>query len=157
MRSQKNRALFLDRDGVLNDLVYNKEEGTIGSPFRAEQLRVFPYTAPSLKKIKDELGFKVFVISNQPGAAKRHFMYAELERMNAKIRNELDKVKCAFESDYYCFHYPHALIAKYRMNCDCRKPEPGLVLRAAKVHVIDLRSSFFGDSLIDVKAGRSGT
>jgi D-glycero-D-manno-heptose 1,7-bisphosphate phosphatase len=156
VRSHKNRALFVDRDGVLNDLVYNKEEGTIGSPFRADQLRVFPYTASSLKRIKGELGFKVIVISNQPGVAKRQFTYAELERMNAKIRNELDKVKCAFDDEYYCLHHPHALIAKYRMNCDCRKPKPGLILRAAREHDIDLRNSFFvGDSLIDVKAGRS--
>jgi len=147
---------MVDRDGVLNDLVYNKEEGHIGSPFRADQLHVFPYAAPALKKIRNELGFKVIVISNQPGVAKRQFTYAELERMNEKIRKELAKVNCAFDGEYYCLHHPDALIAKYKMICDCRKPKPGLILRAAKELDIDLKESFFvGDALIDVKAGRN--
>jgi D-glycero-D-manno-heptose 1,7-bisphosphate phosphatase len=151
-----NRVLMVDRDGVLSDLVYNQEEGHIGSPIRADQLRVFPYTAPTLKRIKDELGFKVIVISNQPGVAKRQFTYAELERMNGKIRKELDRVNCAFDGEYYCLHHPDALIAKYKVNCDCRKPKPGLILKAAKEHDIDLKKSFFiGDALIDVKAGKA--
>jgi len=152
----KNRALMVDRDGVLSDLVYNKAEGQIGSPFRADQLRVFPYTAPALKRIKDELGFKIVVISNQPGVSKRQFTHAELERMNEKIRKELAKVNCAFDGEYYCLHHPDALIPKYKMNCDCRKPKPGLILRAAKELEIDLENSFFvGDALIDVKAGKN--
>ena len=105
---------MVDRDGVLCDLVYNKEEGQIGSPFRADRLRIFPYTAPTLKRIKDELGFKVIVISNQPGVAKRQFSYAELEKMNEKIRKELAKVNCTFDGEYYCLHHPDALIAKYK-------------------------------------------
>src|SRR5487761_826669 len=151
-----NRVLMVDRDGVLSDLVYNQEEGHIGSPIRAVQLRVFPYTAPTLKRVKDELGFKVIVISNQPGVAKRQFTYAELERMNEKIRKELGRVNCAFDGEYYCLHHPDALIAKYKVNCDCRKPKPGLILKAAKEHDIDLKKSFFvGDALIDVKAGKA--
>jgi len=151
----KNRALFVDRDGVLNDLAYNKKEGQIGSPVRATQMRVFPYVAPVLKRIKDGLGFKIIVISNQPGVAKRQFTYAELERMNEKIRKELVKVNCHFDGEYYCLHHPDALLPKYKMNCDCRKPKPGLILRAAKEHDFDLESSFFvGDALIDVKAGK---
>jgi len=73
----KGRALFVDRDGVLNDLVYNEDEKQVTSPFSARQLRVFPYVAPAIRAIR-ELGFKVIIISNQPGVAKRQFTLAEM-------------------------------------------------------------------------------
>jgi len=152
----KSRAVFLDRDGVLNDLVYNKEEEQISSPVRASQLRVFPFAGPSVKRMKEELGYKVIVISNQPGVAKRQFTLVELERMNRKVRSALAKTGTSFDAEYYCLHHPNALISKYRMECECRKPKPGMILQAAREHDIDLGKSFFvGDALIDVKCGRS--
>ena len=151
----KSIAVFLDRDGVLNDLVYNKEEGHIGSPFRASQLRVFPYTGSTVKRLRDELGYKVVVISNQPGVAKRQFAYAELEKMNRKVRSAVTEAGSSFDAEYYCLHHPNAVIAKYRLDCDCRKPKPGLILQAAKDYDIDLKESYFvGDALIDVKSGK---
>ena len=152
---RKSRAVFLDRDGVLNDLEYNPEEGRIGSPLSVKQLRIFPYAGESVRRIR-ELGFKVMLVSNQPGVAKRQITYSELGRMNEKIREELAKHKCSFDAEYYCLHHPDALIRKYRLNCDCRKPKPGLLFRAAKEHDLDLGDSFFvGDALVDVKAGRA--
>jgi D-glycero-D-manno-heptose 1,7-bisphosphate phosphatase len=150
------KAIFVDRDGVLNDLVYDREEEQIASPVSARQLRVFPFAAEAIRKIRDELGFKVIVISNQPGVAKRQFTLAELGRMNAKIRKELASQGARLDGEYYCLHHPAALIPRYRVVCDCRKPKPGLLLRAAKENHLDLgRSYFVGDGLIDVKAGRS--
>ena len=153
---RKDRAVFVDRDGVLNDLVYNEEEGQLGSPFSARQLHIFPYVAESIKRIRQELGFKVIVISNQPGVAKRQFTGAELERMNGKIRKEIARSGSSLDAEYYCLHHPSALIRKYRVVCDCRKPRPGLLFRAAKENSLDLdRSYFVGDGLVDVKAGRN--
>jgi D-glycero-D-manno-heptose 1,7-bisphosphate phosphatase len=150
-----NRAVFLDRDGVLNDLVYDDEEGRVGSPFAAKELRVFPYVPEAVRRMKEELGFKVIVISNQPGVGKGQFSYSEHEKMNGKVRKALAKGGTSFDAEYYCLHHPSALVAKYRVDCDCRKPKPGMLLRAAKEHDIDLESSYFvGDALIDVKAGR---
>lgn len=150
-----SRAVFLDRDGVLNDLVYHEEEGHIGSPFSSKQLKVYPYAADTVKKIQ-EMGYQVIVISNQPGVAKKQFSYGELMKMNAKIKGELSSVGCSFDAEYYCLHHPHALIKKYKVECDCRKPKPGLLLRAAREHGLDLRNSYFvGDALIDVKAGKA--
>jgi D-glycero-D-manno-heptose 1,7-bisphosphate phosphatase len=152
----KNRAVFVDRDGVLNDLVYNEEEGQLGSPFSARQLRIFPYVADSIKRIKQELGFKVIVISNQPGVAKRQFTRAELENMNRKIRKELARNGSSLDAEYYCLHHPSALMRKYRVVCDCRKPKPGLLFRAARENELDLDKSYFvGDGLVDVKAGKN--
>jgi len=152
----KARAVFVDRDGVLNDLVYNRKEGQVVSPVSAEQLRVYPFAGEAVKELRDELGFRVIVISNQPGVAKRQFTLAELGRMNSKIRNDLARKGAKLDGEYYCLHHPAALVKKYRVVCDCRKPKPGLLLEAAREHRSDLaRSYFVGDGLIDVKAGRS--
>ncbi len=151
----ERRAVFLDRDGVLNDLEYDPEEGRIGSPLSAKQLRIFPYAGDSVRRIR-ELGFKVILVSNQPGVAKRQFTNSELERMNEKVRKELAKHGCSLDAEYFCLHHPDALVHKYRLDCDCRKPKPGLLLRAARENNLDLGNSFFvGDALVDVKAGRA--
>gem|GEM_PF-368187 len=154
-RITRNRAVFLDRDGVLNDLEYNPEEGRIGSPLSARQLRVFPYAGQAVMRIEG-LGFKAIVVSNQPGVAKRQMTHSEFERMNASVRKELSKQGAALDGEYYCLHHPDALVKKYRRDCDCRKPKPGLLLRAARENGVDLARSFFvGDALVDVKAGRA--
>lgn len=154
-RARSGRAVFVDRDGVLNDLVYNEQEGRVLSPFSAKETRVFPFVAAAVRVLRDELGFKVIVISNQPGVSKRQFTLEELEKMNMKIRRALTEGGTKFDGEYYCLHHPEALIKKYRMVCDCRKPKPGLLLRAAAEKDVDLgRSYFVGDSLIDVEAGR---
>jgi len=153
--SRRNIAVFLDRDGVLNDLEYNPEEGRIGSPLSAKQLRVFPYAGDSVRRIK-ELGFKAILVSNQPGVAKRQLTYSEFEKMNGMVRDELERQGSSLDAEYYCLHHPDALVTKYRVDCDCRKPKPGLLLRAAKDNDVDLGRSFFvGDALVDVKAGRA--
>ena len=149
-----NRAVLVDRDGVLNDLVYDKEEGRSSSPVSARQLRVFPFVAGSVKKLKD-MGFLVIVISNQPGVAKRQFTRAELKRMDAKIATDLASKGTSLDGVYYCLHSPDGLVKELRVTCDCRKPKPGLLLKAAKERDIDLRRSFFvGDGLTDMEAGK---
>jgi D-glycero-D-manno-heptose 1,7-bisphosphate phosphatase len=151
---RRRRAVFLDRDGVLNDLEYNPEEGRAGSPLSAKQLRVHLYAGDSVRKIK-ELAFKAILVSNQPGVAKRQLAYSEFEKMNAMVRGELARRGGALDGEYYCLHHPDALVKKYKADCECRKPKPGLLLRAAKENGVDIGSSFFvGDSLDDVKAGK---
>jgi len=150
----KRRAVFLDRDGVLNDLVYDVEEGRSSSPVSARDLRVFPFVADSVKKLRD-MGFLVIVISNQPGVAKRQFTRAELKRMSSKIAKELASEGTSLDGEYYCMHSPDGLVKELRVTCDCRKPKPGLLLKAAKEMGVDLsRSYFVGDGLIDVEAGK---
>ena len=150
----KGKAVFLDRDGVLNELVYDKGEGRVASPFSARQLVVSPYAPAAVRRIREEMGFKVIVASNQPGVAKGQFTYAELQRMNAKVRKAIEEGGSSLDAEYYCLHHPSAGGAKYRVDCNCRKPKPGLLIRAAEEHDIDLACSYFvGDSLVDVKAG----
>jgi D-glycero-D-manno-heptose 1,7-bisphosphate phosphatase len=150
-----DRAVFLDRDGVLNDLEYNPDEGRIGSPLSAKQLRVSSFAGESVKRIQ-ELGFKAILVSNQPGVAKRQLTYSEFKKMNRMVSDDLARHGCTLDAEYYCLHHPDALVGKYRMDCDCRKPKPGLLLRAARENGVDLSRSFFvGDALVDVKAGRA--
>ena len=154
--SGRSRAVLLDRDGVLNDLVYDKEEGRVLSPFSAKELHVFPFAPAAVKEIRDVLGFKVVVISNQPGVGKGEFTLAEHNRMNDKVRGYLAAHGAALDGEYYCLHHPDAIYSKYRKRCSCRKPKPGLLLRAARELGIDLGGSYFvGDGLVDVKAGRA--
>ena len=151
---RQSRAVFVDRDGVLNDLVYDEEEGRSSSPVSARELRVFPFVAGSVKKLR-AMGFLVVVISNQPGVAKKQFTEAELKRMNAKIGRELASKGTSLDGEYYCLHHPDGLVKELSVRCGCRKPKPGLLLRAAKEMGIDLTGSYFvGDGLIDVEAGK---
>lgn len=147
--------MFLDRDGVLNDLEYNGEEGQIGSPLSVRQLRVTPHAGESVKRIQ-ELGYLVVLVSNQPGVAKKQLTYSEFQRMGRALRERLAEGGGVLDGEYYCLHHPDALVARYREDCDCRKPRPGLLVRAAREMGVDLRASFFvGDGLADVKAGRA--
>ena len=151
---KRKRAVFVDRDGVLNDLVYDEEEGRSSSPVSAKELRVFPFVAASVKKLR-AMGYLVIVISNQPGVAKKQFTEAELKRMNGKIEKELASKGTSLDGEYYCLHHPDGLVRRLSGPCDCRKPKPGLLLRAAKEKGIDLSESYFvGDGLIDVEAGK---
>jgi D-glycero-D-manno-heptose 1,7-bisphosphate phosphatase len=151
---KRNRAVFVDRDGVLNELVYDDEEGRSSSPVSTKGLRVFPFVPDSVKKLRS-MGFLVIVISNQPGVAKKQFTQAELKRMSAKIRRVLSSKGTSLDGEYYCLHHPDGLVRELTLSCECRKPKPGLLLKAAKEKDIDLHESYFvGDGLIDVEAGR---
>ena len=148
--------MFVDRDGVLNELVYDKEEGRVVSPFSARELHVFPFAPAAVKEMRDSLGFKVVVISNQPGVGKAQFTLAEHGRMNAKVRKALAAHGTGLDGEFYCLHHPDAIYPKYKKHCSCRKPKPGLLLRAAKELDINLADSYFvGDGLVDVRAGRA--
>jgi D-glycero-D-manno-heptose 1,7-bisphosphate phosphatase len=154
-KKTKPWAVFLDRDGVLNELVFYRDQGRVGSPLSAEQIRVMPHAGETVKEL-GALGAKTIVISNQPGVAKKQISYVELQKMNQKIKDELAKSGAHLDGEYYCLHHPNARIRRYKQVCDCRKPGPGLLKKAANDFDLDLGQSFFvGDSLIDVKAGQA--
>ncbi len=148
-----NRAVFLDRDGVINAALYDPVEGKPDSPYRLEDLRLLPGVARAVRAI-NEMGFLAIVVSNQPGVAKGKCDYAFLEAVNAEIAARLAGEGARLDATYYCLHHPDAVDESLRVECDCRKPQPGLLLRAAQELSIDLAGSFMvGDSLGDVEAG----
>ncbi len=149
------KAIFLDRDGVVNELVYYPEHGVVDSPFMPKQFRLLPGVAIAIRMFHEE-GFKVLIASNQPGIAKGHFSYKTFDQIGENMKSELSKEGAFLDGEYYCLHHPEAKIEVLRINCECRKPKPGLLLQAAKDLDLDLSQSWMiGDGLIDVQTGKA--
>jgi D-glycero-D-manno-heptose 1,7-bisphosphate phosphatase len=147
------KAVFLDRDGVINELVYYAEHGIVDAPFTLAQLQVFPGVPEALEKLK-VLGYKLVIISNQPGIAKGFFSEDTFMQISQAMRSQLDGSGRLIDGEYYCFHHPQAKIDKYRKDCQCRKPRPGSLIRAAAELDLDLRRSWMlGDGVTDIQAG----
>lgn len=149
------RAVFLDRDGVINEMVYYQEMGIIDPPFTVEQFKLLPGVAEAIRKLREE-GFRAIIVSNQPGIAKGHLSQEGFEKIKTKMKKELAKEGAFLDGEYYCLHHPESKAGNLKVNCDCRKPKPGLLLQGAKDLDIDLsRSWMIGDGLTDVTAGKS--
>jgi D-glycero-D-manno-heptose 1,7-bisphosphate phosphatase len=146
------RAVFLDRDGVINSYVYDPDFGTVDSPSNPDEFQLIEGVPEALQCIRD-LGFLVIVVSNQPGIAKGRFTPALLDAVTSKMRRECHGT---IHDIFYCLHHAHATLPAYRSDCTCRKPKPGLLLQAAQKWNIDLASSFMiGDGLTDIAAGHA--
>jgi D,D-heptose 1,7-bisphosphate phosphatase len=151
----QRRALFLDRDGTINAMVYNPDFGLMDSPANPDEFILLPGVSRVVRAI-NEMGLLAIVISNQPGVAKGKFTEELLEAMTDKMHRELSLGEARLDAVYYCLHHPEASIPKYKTHCDCRKPKPGLLLQAAREWEIDLRGSYFiGDGITDVLAGQA--
>ena len=149
------RGVLLDRDGVINELAYFPELGVIDSPLTPDQFRLLPGVPEAIRAL-NELGFKVAVVSNQPGIAKGKMTERLFAEIRSKMKNELEREGAHLDAEYYCFHHPDAVREEYKVNCDCRKPKPGLFLKASSELGLDPSRSFsVGDSLVDVKAGKA--
>lgn len=148
-----NRAVFLDRDGVINRIVYHSDMGVLDTPFHPSQFKLLPGVEKALRKI-NRLGFKTIIVSNQPGVAKKHMSLKNFYRIDSKMRKELAEKKVFFDAVYYCLHHPQGGDKRFKKICSCRKPKSGLILKAAKEQKINLENSYMiGDSLTDIQAG----
>ena len=149
------RGVLLDRDGVINELAYFPEIGVIDSPLNPDQFKLLPGVPEAIRAL-NELGFKVAVVSNQPGIAKGKMTERLFAEIRSKMKNELEREGAHVDAEYYCFHHPDAVREEYKVNCDCRKPKPGLFVKASSELGLDPSRSFsVGDSLVDVKAGKA--
>jgi D,D-heptose 1,7-bisphosphate phosphatase len=152
---QNGKAVFLDRDGVINALVYHQEQGIIDSPFTAAQFGLLPHVGAAIRKLR-QMGYRTIIVSNQPGIAKGHLTRAVFDKIREKMENELARDNAFLDAQYYCFHHPEAVIEDMRASCACRKPAPGMLLKAAEEMRLDLlRSWMIGDGLTDIRAGKS--
>lgn len=148
------RAVFLDRDGVINEILFHREMGIIETPFTVSQFRLRPGAAEAIRRI-NRLGFKVIVASNQPGVAMRRFSLSTLRAITRKMIQQLGRKRARLDGIYYCLHHPEKGFGKLKRRCSCRKPKAGLLLRAGRELEINLRRSYMiGDSVLDVQAGR---
>ena len=142
------RAVFVDKDGTLiEDVPYNVDPTYI---------RFTPRAIEGLRLLTDR-GFRLFVISNQPGIALGRYSEAALVTVERHIRDQLFGSDIRLEGFYYCPHLPHGAIRRYAIACACRKPQSGLLEQAARDHGLELtRSWMVGDILDDIEAGRRG-
>jgi len=149
------RGVLLDRDGVINRMVYDAEHGTVDSPANPEQFELLPGAAAAVHSL-NHWGLPVAVVSNQPGVAKGKMTLALQEAITSKMHAELAAAGAHLDGVYYCLHHPDAALPEYRIRCECRKPRPGLLLRAADELGISLADSWMiGDGWIDVQAGQA--
>ena len=141
-----SRALFLDRDGTL---VYSSHY-----PSRPEQLRLYENIGPLLQSLQQQQHFRLVIITNQAGLARGYFTEADLHRMHDYLTSELAALGVHVDGIYFCPHHPEGVIEGLSIRCECRKPQPGMLLRAARELDLDLEHSWFvGDILDDVEAG----
>lgn len=140
-------AAFLDRDGVIN-----KDVDFLSSP---SDIEILPWAAEAIKRL-NEKGIPVVVVTNQSGVARGYFSEMTLADIHEKMKKLLAREGASIDAIYYCPHLPEADKEEYAIECDCRKPAPGMILKAAKELNIDPARSFLvGDSERDIEAGNS--
>lgn len=149
------RAVFVDRDGVINRMYFHAEFGIVDSPANPDQLAILPGVGEAIALL-GRLGLLVIVVSNQPGIAKGKFTLALLEAMEKKMIKSIENGGGRLDAIYNCLHHPEAALSEYRIRCECRKPAPGLLVKAAREWNIDLSCSYMiGDGVNDIAAGRA--
>jgi D-glycero-D-manno-heptose 1,7-bisphosphate phosphatase len=145
MTQRTGRAIFLDRDGTL---VHPRHY-----PSHPKDLRLYDGIGAELRALR-RMGFRLVVITNQSGLARGLFTVADLDRMHAYLRERLAAQGAWLDGIYYCPHHPDGVIPGLARRCDCRKPAPGMLLRAADELRLSLADSWLvGDILDDVEAG----
>ena len=139
-----NLAVFLDRDGTLNE-----DPGYISDP---EQVVLFSDTGDALALLK-KYGFLLIVISNQSGIARGLMKSEDVDAVNEKINQILSEYKVKIDAFYYCPAHPDYSSEE---ECECRKPSPKLLLEAASEFNVDLQGSYFiGDTIADIQCGKN--
>jgi D-glycero-D-manno-heptose 1,7-bisphosphate phosphatase len=149
------KAIFLDRDGVINELVMNPETGDYEPPHRSEQVVLFPWAIESLILLQNS-GFELFVISNQPDYAKGKTSIEALQEVHARIEYSLSTAGINIREYYYCYHHPQGIVPRYSGECPCRKPKPYFILKAAEDYGILVQNSWMvGDRDTDIDCGKA--
>ncbi|MEI6856886.1 D-glycero-beta-D-manno-heptose 1,7-bisphosphate 7-phosphatase [Psychrilyobacter sp.] len=141
-----NKCIFLDRDGNINvekDYLHKIEEFE------------FIDGAKEAIKIFNDLGYLVVVVTNQSGVARGYYDENSVKALHDYLQKEVEKIGGHIDGFYYCPHHPENGIGRYKLDCNCRKPEPGMFLDAQKDLNIEFSSSIMiGDKISDVKAGK---
>lgn len=157
--NESHPAVFIDRDGVLNEIVFNDDTEQMDSPQKLSEFRPFPEAAEALRRIKEK-GYYVFLATNQPGAAKGKSSLKTLYDINTLFAEQLSDKGVDIDGIFMCPHYPR--MSEYTRekflirNCDCRKPKPGLILKPKDIYNIDYDNSYMiGDSFTDIVAGQA--
>jgi D-glycero-D-manno-heptose 1,7-bisphosphate phosphatase len=150
-----NRAVFLDRDGVLNDLVPDPQTGRPESPVHPDDVILLSGAADAINRLRGG-GYAIVGVSNQPAAAKGIASLEQLDAVQARVIELLASEGATLDAMHICFHHPDGLVPKLAVRCRCRKPEPGMLLDAAAELRLDLHASWLvGDTDADIAAARA--
>lgn len=146
------KAIFLDRDGVITNPVFDKIRKVERAPHILSEVELYPSTIGSLRKLTD-MNYSLFIVTNQPDAVKGWVDINSLIDIKNYIIKKFKSNKINLVDNYYCFHHPSVA------PCQCRKPSPYFLLQAKKTYDIDLSESWMiGDRYTDVECGgRAGT
>jgi histidinol-phosphate phosphatase family protein len=151
----RNRAVFLDRDGVINPFLYNAGPGALETPANPAEFHLIPGARKAIAEF-NHLDLPVIVFSFQSGIANGKLTPALLDEINDKICAKVAEGGAFLDTVLCCRHHPDATLPECRPECDCRKPRPGLFFRAAREYNLDLGASFFiGHDVPGVLAGRA--
>lgn len=149
-----DRAVFLDRDGILNKLVPDPLTGLSEGPLSLDDVELVEGAADAVRRLADQ-GYLLVIVSNQPAAAKGLIELWTLAAIHARVLALLTSSGVAIEASRLCLHHPDAVVPELAGPCACRKPEPGMILDAASELEIDLKESWMiGDTDSDIEAGR---
>lgn len=139
----KRKAVFIDRDGTIN-----KEVNYL---HRIEDLEILPGVAEAIKLLNDA-GFLVVVPTNQSGIARGYYAVEDMQKINDEISRQLAEKGAHIDAFYFCPHHPGGKVEEFALSCDCRKPKPGMFLKAAEDYNIDFAESFsIGDKIRDLE------
>ena len=153
------KAVFLDRDGVINDMVYNDATEQIDSPFDISDVEIIDGVIESLKKFRDD-GYRLFLVTNQPAAAKGKVKLNRIYDINRFIVKKLSSEGIVFDDVRICPHHPKGQYVTddthLIKDCDCRKPKTGMIDTVLRKYNIDIKNSYMvGDSYTDILAGQN--
>lgn len=143
----KSKAVFFDRDGVLNvDVAYL---------YKIEDLRWIEGAREAVAYLTQQ-GYKIFIVTNQSGIARGYYTVEQMERLHSYMQQEIAAYGGRIDRIYYCPHHPEGSVAQYSCTCSCRKPKPGMLLQAFAEYDIDKEQSFLiGDGKRDVEAAEA--
>jgi D-glycero-D-manno-heptose 1,7-bisphosphate phosphatase len=143
----QNVGVFIDRDGTISE-----EVGYIN---HLSRFQVYPWSAEAIRNLNLK-GLKAILVTNQAGVARGYFEESLIHEVHRKLRDELKQSGAYLDAIYYCPHHPSVGKPPYRLDCDCRKPKPGMLWRAANEFEIDMQHSFMiGDRYSDIELGQN--
>jgi D-glycero-D-manno-heptose 1,7-bisphosphate phosphatase len=148
-------AVFLDRDGVINEGVPDPATGLVESPLAVAEVRLLPGVPAALRRLA-RAGWPLACVTNQPAAAKGRVSVAELGAVHERVLELLAREGVVLDTSRICWHHPEGVVAELAGPCGCRKPAPGMLRSAAAELGVEMAASWMiGDTDADVLAGRA--